>query len=157
MATALTNLGINLGLYATLTGATFTGAASGIAPVGDTDFVTKGYADANYSGGATPAASHALYAGWSADATPADAEFTANSDTHELNLPIGTGNLYLIIWRSDADGGDPGEVHISGGGNSRNNFGDAADYTLNSVAGKVIVSITTQNADLLSGESLRVA
>ena len=34
-----------------LSGATFKGATGGIAPVGNTDFVTKGYADANYSVG----------------------------------------------------------------------------------------------------------
>ena len=33
-----------------LSGATFKGATGGIAPAGNTDFVTKGYADANYGG-----------------------------------------------------------------------------------------------------------
>ena len=37
-------------------------------------------------------------------------------------IPIDTGNLYLGFWKSDVDGGDPGQVHIAGGGNIRNTF-----------------------------------
>ena len=109
------------------------------------------------AGGGMPATpTHSLYVGWSTDDTPEDAEFTANSDTHTIDIPTAVGNQYLLIWRSDTDGGDPSEVHISGGGNTRNSFGAAAAYMLNGVAGQVIVSVTTQNAGLLSGETLRV-
>ena len=109
------------------------------------------------SGSSTPTpTTHALYVGWSIDDTPEDAEFTANSDTHEVEIPAAVGSQYLIVWRSDADGGDPSEVHISGAGNSRNNFGSATAYMLNGVEGQTIVSTTTQNASLLSGEIMRV-
>ena len=110
----------------------------------------------NGIGGTIPTPNHALYVGWSGDTTPEDSEFTASSDTHTITVPTATGSLYLIIWRSDADGGDPTEVHISGGGNSRNLFDVAMAYTLNGVAGQVIVSGNTFNADFTSGETLRV-
>ena len=140
--------------FALLAGATFTGHARGVAPVAGADFVTLDYFNDN-SG--VPVTSHALYVGWSDDTTPNDAEFTANSDTHTVTIPTSTGNRYLIVWRSDLDGGNPAEVHIAGGGNLRNTFGPAAAYTLNGVAGQVIITVLTQNSALLGGEQLRVA
>ena len=110
------------------------------------------------SGGGTPP-THALYVGWSADTIPAadGSEFTANSDTHTVIIPDATGNQYIIIWRSDVDGGNPTSVRVNGGLNIRNTFGAASAFTLNGVDGQVIVSVTTQNADLLSQETLEVS
>ena len=120
--------------------------------------VVGNVATINGIGGIIPTPNHALYVGWSDDNIPAPdgSEFTADSDTHTITVPTATGSLYLIIWRSDADGGDPTEVHISGGGNTRNAFVAAVAYTLNGVAGQVIVSFNTLNADFTSGETLRV-
>ena len=146
-----------------LSGATFKGATGGIAPVGDTDFVTKEYADANYSGGGstptpTPVTAHDLIAGWSADTSISDAEITAGatSDTNSVVLPTGSGSLYMFIWRADADGGDPSEVHISGVLNSRNLFATATAKIVNSIAGQLIVSVNTFNVALTGGETVRV-
>lgn len=143
--------------YAALAGATFVGATGGIAPVNDSDFVTKGYADANYAGGSTPTA-HDLIVGWSADANISNAEITAgaSSSTNSVVIPTATGNQHLFVWRADADGGNPTEVHIAGGGNSRNIFGTATARMVGGTEGQLIVSVGTQNAAVLSGETLRV-
>ena len=109
------------------------------------------------TGGAVSTA-HDLYAGWSTDTTVTAAEVLlgADTDTDTLTLPTGTGNQYLWVWRADEDGGDPSEVHIAGGGNQRNTFGPASALTVSSIAGQLIVTITTQNVSLLGGESIRV-
>ena len=97
-----------------------------------------------------------IRAGWSADAVIAAAELSATSPSDSVTLPLASGFQYLALWRSDADGGDPTEVHIAGGGNARNTFGAAVDRAFGGVPGKLIVSVTEQNADLLSGENVRL-
>ena len=147
-----------LGDAASLSGATFRGAARGIGPVGNTDFVTKGYADANYGGTPTPVTAHDLIAGWSADTTITDAEITAGatSTTNSVVLPISTGSLYMFVWRADADGGDPSEVHIGAAGNSRTLFETAVARAVGGVAGQMLVSVNTFNTGLTGGETVRV-
>ena len=105
---------------------------------------------------APPLAQHHIRAGWSADATIDAADLTDEYQLSQFILPDGTGNLYLVLWRADADGGDFTEVHIAGAGNSRNLFGAAADLTIDTIPGKAIISATAQKAGLLSGESVRV-
>ena len=148
-----------LGGAALLAGATFKGATGGIAPVGNTDFVTKGYADANYGGTPTPVTAHDLIAGWSADTTITDAEITAGatSTTNSVVLPLSTGSFYMFVWRADADGGDPTEVHIGAAGNSRTLFETAVARAVGGVAGQMLVSVNTFNTGLTGGETVRVA
>ena len=143
---------------ASIAGATFTGATGGIGPVGNTDFVTKGYADANYGGTPTPVTAHDLIAGWSADTTITDAEITAgvNSSTNSVVLPTSTGSFYMFVWRADADGGDPSEVHIGPAGNSRTLFDAAVARAVGGVAGQLLVSVNTFNTTLTGGLTLRV-
>ena len=128
--------------------------------VGDGVVVSNvgGVATVTIVGGGAIAMSHTLYAGFSADTAVNAAEVLtgASSDTDSVTLPTATGSQYLWVWRSDTDGGDPTEIHIAGGGNQRNIFGVAAALTVDSIDGQLIVTITTQNAGLLSGESLRV-
>ena len=148
-----------LGGAALLAGATFKGATGGIAPVGNTDFVTKGYADAHYGGTPTPVTAHDLIAGWSADTTITDAEIAAGatSSTNSVVLPLSTGSFYMFVWRADADGGDPSEVHIGAAGNSRTLFETAVARAVGSVAGQMLVSVNTFNTGLTGGETVRVA
>ena len=142
---------------AALAGAVFTGAAAGIAPTADAHFVTKEYADANYGGVSSPTA-HNLYAGWSADASIEDSEILAGgvSDTNSVVLPTGTGSLYMFIWRADADGGDPSEVHIAGAGDSRTSFGAATARVVETIAGQLLVSVNTFNTAFAGGETVRL-
>ena len=91
--------------YANLNGTTFSGLASGISPVNPANFVTLEYFEAHRGGGGV--STHDLYVGWSVDDVPDAVEFTANSDTHSLTIPTATGSLYMLIWRSDTDGGNP--------------------------------------------------
>ena len=141
-----------------LSGATFKGATGGIAPVGNADFVTKGYADANYGGSPTPVTAHDLIAGWSADMTITDAEITAGADsaTNSVVLPLESGSFYMFVWRADADGGDPSEVHIGPAGDSRTLFGAAVARAVGGVAGQMLVSVNTFNTGLTGGETVRV-
>ena len=136
----------------------FTATIAGIAPVADADLVTKAYADANYGGGSVPVTAHDLIAGWSADTSISDSEITAGveSPTNSLVLPTESGSLYMFIWRADADGGDPSEVHISGALNSRNLFATATARIVDTIAGQLIVSVNTFNAALTGGETVRV-
>ena len=97
-----------------------------------------------------------IRAGWSDDTTITDAELSATSPTDTVTLPAGSGNQYMILWRSDADGGDPTEVHISGGGNSRNLFNPAVNRTINGVAGKLLISANQFNTALAGGEPVRL-
>ena len=111
-------------------------------------------------GSSGPVQSQHVRAGWSADQLISDAELTVASTpaapgTVRLDTNL-SGLNYLALWRSDDDGGDPTEVHLAGGGNSRNLFGAAANYTYQGVAGKLIVSAARQNADLLGGENARL-
>ena len=102
-------------------------------------------------------ANHNRYAAWSTDDTVVASDLTAgaSSMTNTLTAPTATGNQYLGLWRSAADGGDFSEVHISGAGNSRNLFGAASSLTVSGTAGKLIVSVNTFNATLVSGEMIR--
>ena len=101
-----------------------------------------------------------IRAGWSADQAISDAELSASSATHTVVLGAAVGFNYLALWRSDADGWDPSEVHIAGGGNARNTFGPAVARThptgAGGVPGQLIVSVTRQNATLLGGENVRL-
>ena len=141
------------------TGGTFYGQVGlGLNPTLDHHAANKKYVDdsirlALASGGDV---SEHVRAGWSDDATVSAAELTATSGTNTVTLPTDTGLHYLGIWRSDADGGDPSEVHLAGGGNSRNLFGAATDLTIGSTPGKLIVSAARQNASLLGGETARL-
>ena len=125
--------------YANLLGTTFTGAAQGIAPVNGADFVTLDYF--NMHSGTGPVTSHDLIVGWSADTTITETEVLAGatSDTNTITIPnAGTGGQYLFIWRADADGGDPTEVHIAGRGNSRNTYWTCFARTVDSIPGQLI-------------------
>ena len=137
-------------------GTTFTGLASGISPVDPANFVTLEYFEAHRGGGGV--STHDLWVGWSTDDSPQESEFTDNSDTHSLVIPNATGGQYFMIWRSDTDGGDPVNVVITPNThNQRNFFGDAAAFTLNGVAGQVILTTVPVNAALYSGETVTVS
>ena len=117
-----------------------------------------GVATVTIAGGAMPTTTHSLYVGWSVDTAVDAAEVLAGaeSDTSSVTIPTDTGSLYLFVWRSDTDGGDPTEVHIAGGGNARNTFGPASALTAGGVDGQLIVTVGTLNAGVNSGETLRV-
>ena len=142
--------------YANLLGTVFTGAAQGIAPVNGADFVTLDYF--NMHSGTGPVTMHDLIVGWSDDTTITDDELAAGatSDTNSITIPDGTGSQFLFVWRSDADGGDPTEVHISGAGNSRTTFGAATPRTVDGTPGQLIVSASTYLTNFAEGETLRV-
>ena len=101
---------------------------------------------------------HPHYFGWSPDAPIDEAEILAatESETNSASIPAAAGNMYFFVWRSDADGGDPTEVHLSGGLNVRNTLGAAVAIEVAGTAGQLIVSVTTWNATLLSGENVRI-
>ena len=80
----------------------------------------------------------------------------ATSATNTIIIPNGTGAQHLFIWRADADGGDPTEVHISGAGNSRNSFTEAVATDVDGTPGQLIVTGGTFNTSLAEGEQLRV-
>ena len=136
-------------------GANFTGATTGLDPVADFEFVTLRYFN-QHAG--TPVTAHDLFTGWSPDTTVTESEVLAgaSSSTDTVTIPNATGGQYHWIWRADADGGDPTEVHVAGGGNGRNGYGVAMALTVDGDAGQLIVSVIQQNADFLSGETLRV-
>lgn len=129
-----------LAAYAWLDGAIFTNPASGPMLTQDEHYATKSYVDAKISKmqASTITQSEHIRTGWSADQAITDSELSSSSPTNTVKLPTGIGFQYLALWRADADGGDPTEVHLAGGGNSRNVFGAATNYTYNSVAGKLI-------------------
>ena len=120
--------------------------------------VSAGVLTITIAGGTTPAPTHSLYVGWSVDTAVDAAEVLAGaeSDTSSVTIPTDTGSLYLFVWRSDTDGGDPTEVHIAGGGNARNTFGPASALMAGGVDGQLIVTVGTLNAGVNSGETLRV-
>lgn len=100
---------------------------------------------------------HPVWIGWSSDAVIDNPELTIQSQSGILKLPPDTGFKYIAIWRSDVDGGDPSVVHIGPSGNSRSLFGAASTRVINGLNGKLIVTTNRQNADILSGEIVRVA
>ena len=136
-------------------GANFTGATGGLDPVAATEFVTLRYFN-QHAG--TPVTAHDLYTGFSPDATVTEAEVLAgaSSSTDTVTIPSASGLQFHWIWRADADGGDPTEVHIAGGGNGRNGYGAAIALTVDAVPGQLIVTVVVSNADLLSDSLLRV-
>ena len=101
---------------------------------------------------------HPHYFGWSPDAPIDEAEILAAtaSETNSGTIPPAVGNMYFFVWRSDADGGDPIEVHITGGPNVRNTLGAASPVDVAGAAGQLIVSVITWNATLLSGLNVRI-
>ena len=104
-----------------------------------------------------PTQTQHIRAGWSADLSILETELSASSETNTVIMPTdATGFNYLAFWRSDADGGDPSEVYLSRGGDSRNLFRDATDRTIDEVPGKLIVSVLRQNATLYGGEPARL-
>ena len=105
----------------------------------------------------TPTQTQHIRAGWSADITVTEMELSASSDTNTVIMPTdATGFNYLAFWRSDADGGDPSQVYLSRGGDSRNLFRAATDRAIDEVPGKLIVSVNRQNATLYGGEPARL-
>ena len=59
---------------------------------------------------------HDLIVGWSLDSTITDIEIAGRGDFADKfgNDSSGDRQFHLWIWRADADGGDPSEVHIAG-------------------------------------------
>lgn len=108
--------------------------------------------------GSPPAQTEHIRAGISVDSSVGAADLTVSSATDTLILPTATGYYHVGLWRADADGGDPTEVHIQGGGNARNTYGAASDLTVGGVDGKLIVSVDAQNmaASHLGGASVRI-
>ena len=101
---------------------------------------------------------HHLIVGWSVDAAISDAELAAGaaSDGSSAVLPDATGFNYIYIWRSDTDGGDPAAVSVAGTAGWRNNLGVAVAREYDGVPGQLLVTINTQDAGLLSGETVTV-
>ena len=108
-------------------------------------------------GGAT-GMTHSLYVGWSTDTTVLAAEVLlgTSSDTDTvITLPklvasiYGSGGLILTVVTL------PRCISLAVG-NQRNVFGAAAALTVSTVAGQLIITANLFNADLTSGESLRV-
>ena len=81
----------------------------------------------------------------------------ASDDSDTITLPDETGSSVHVRYGAlMMTAAILTEVHVSGGGNSRNLFGAAAALTVDSVAGQLIVSVGTFNATLLSGEDVRL-
>ena len=110
------------------------------------------------------AQAHAIYIGWrTTNAVPTAAQIVqnlsgnANTDSNSVTIPnFGNAVGYIFIWRADADGGDPTEIHLGSSGNARNGWGTTTDRTISvggvSVPGKVIVSVNTFNVALTEAE-----
>ena len=99
----------------------------------------------------------AIRAGWSVDAMADVGELTASSENTMLTIPDAAGGLHLVVWRSDAAGGDPSEIRVAAARSWRNLFGNAVPLAdADGVDGQVIVTVDAQNAGLLSGETLQV-
>ena len=92
---------------AALTGATFTGAARGIAPKAGADFVTLTYFNANKGGGVvpTPVVIDDLYFGLSDDAIPEPDELNIEGMNNAGEIPAYVGSKHQLIARlaSEAD------------------------------------------------------
>ena len=102
---------------------------------------------------------HDLIVGWSDDQSISDAEIAAGatSSGNSVTIPTGTADhQYLFIWRADADGGDPTEVHVAGSGDSRSTFGAAVARTVDGTQGQLIVSAATYITSYAEGENVRV-
>ena len=92
---------------AALTGATFTGAARGIAPRAGADFVTLTYFNANKGGGVAPVPTviDDLYFGLSDDAIPEPDELNIEGMNNAGEIPAYVGSKHQLIARlaSEAD------------------------------------------------------
>ena len=87
-------------------GAAFTGTTGGIDPVGNTDFVTKGYADTNYSAGSLPPGTHSSYIGVKSNTVPTAANAQAG-ETFVGNagpIPAYTGARHVLFYRPTTQG-----------------------------------------------------
>ena len=106
-----------------------------------------------------PASGIRLRCCWTAgtDVTATDLAAGSESQGSVIVVPDADGAHYLNIWRSDAAGGNPMSVMISGGGDSRNLFGGAVDLEdLAGTDGKLIQTVARQQATLLSGVNVIV-
>ena len=92
--------------------------------------------------------------GWSDDDVAEEAELTVTSTGSMLALPDSVGNKHIVVWRSDAAGGDPMMVLI-GGLDQRNIFGAVVPLEKDGISGQAITS-SLQDSDLLSGTALEV-
>ena len=94
-------------LKASVSGATFTGAARGIAPRAGADFVTLTYFNANKGGGVapTPVVIDDLYFGLSDDAIPEPDELNIEGMNNAGEIPAYVGSKHQLIARlaSEAD------------------------------------------------------
>ena len=76
----------------------------------------------------------------------ADIIHTTTGNTFALENPPPTG--HLVMWRSDADGGDFSYWALSvGGANQRGGLGDAIDLELDGVPGKAVISNASLRLD----------
>ena len=106
-----------------------------------------------------PTNNDTLRAGWSSEATFAaeTTTFGPASSGNFVTIPDDTGDKYLVLWRSDAAGGDPISLHFGGSAlESRATFGSAFDLALGGVAGKAIISIDPLKAAITSGTVVEI-
>ena len=100
--------------------------------------------------------------GWSQDIIPTADELTASSTTNTVAIPVQDpnnldgGGGYMVIWRSDAAGGDPTGLSFNGAFNMRGGWGAAADLPIDNVPGKVIVSDYDLYSRVYAGQSVEV-
>ena len=100
--------------------------------------------------------------GWSQDIIPTADELTASSITDTVVVPVQDpnnllkGGGYLLVWRSDAAGGDPTGISFDGAFDMRGGWGAAADLSIDNVPGKVIVSDYDLLSRVLAGTSMEV-
>lgn len=105
-----------------------------------------------------PSQTHNIYVAWSTDSTFTEAELKAGNSTDDgtTTLPAETQNGYIGVWRSDADGGDATNIYINGVDWRTAYFGSATNQSIDSNAGKLMVTNVAQNASVLSGASVRI-
>ena len=106
-----------------------------------------------------PTNTDTLRAGWTSMATfsAEDTTFGPASSGNFVTIPDDTGDKYLVLWRSDAAGGDPVSVHFGGSAlESRATFGRAINVELGGVAGKAIISIDPLKAAITSGTVVEI-
>ena len=113
-----------------------------------------------------PAASMThLRIGWVADSAAGDAVLKAALmdtayDVDRGLIPAGfAGPLgaYLVVWRADQYGGDPGNITFNSGFPSRNIFGPAAALSVGGDAGQVLITVVAHRFNILSGATLEVS
>ena len=98
-----------------------------------------------------------LRAGWAASADVSGAIYGPPVDGIHVTVPDATGEMWLVVWRSDAAGGDPaGVAYGVGGFPARVTFGAAVDQLIDGVPGKAIITTSPLNAGLTSGTVLEV-